>query len=207
MSLEERYREVVRRVGGRARLVAVGKGHPASALQELYALGQRDFGENRVDEMRAKAQALPRDARWHFLGNLQRNKLKEILEVGATVHSFDRPELAGALRDAPLLVQVHLGGGTHRNGLAPEEVEPALRRMALAGAPAVGLMLLPPQGEDPRPHFRRLREMRDALLPRWPFLVELSMGMSEDYEAAIEEGATMVRVGRAIFGDRAVRPK
>lgn len=186
MSLDERYRDVARRIGGRARLVAVSKGHPVSALQALYALGQRDFGESRADEMRAKAQAMPRDARWHFLGNLQRNKLKEILETQATVHSFDRPELAAALR----------------NGLAPARVEPALREMALSGAPAVGLMLLPPRGEDPRPHFRRLRETRDALLPRWPFLADLSMGMSDDFEVAIEEGATMVRVGRAIFGER-----
>ncbi|MEA3199321.1 MAG: dependent protein [Thermoplasmata archaeon] len=200
MSLAERYQDVARRVDGRARLVAVGKSHPVSALQELYALGQRDFGENRVDELRAKAQALPPDARWHFLGNLQRNKLKVLLETGALIHSFDRDELAPLLRDHPVLVQVDFGTG--RNGVAPERIEETLLALSHAGVPAVGLMLLPPRGEDPQPHFRRLRALRDELLPRWPFLVELSMGMSEDFEAALEEGATMVRVGRAIFGER-----
>lgn len=203
MSLADRYHDVARRVAGRAKLVAVSKGQPVEAVRALYDLGQRDFGENRADEMRGKWQALPRDARWHFLGNLQRNKLKILREVGATIHSFDRAELAPFVRDVPVLVQVHLGGGEHRNGVALDAVEPLLRALDAERVPAVGLMGLAPLGEDARPHFHRLRLLRDELAPRWPFLVELSMGMSDDYEAALAEGATIVRVGRAIFGERA----
>ncbi|HWH08968.1 MAG TPA: YggS family pyridoxal phosphate-dependent enzyme [Candidatus Thermoplasmatota archaeon] len=194
MSLEERYREVARRVGGRALLVAVTKGQPADAVRRLYDLGQRDFGENRVDELLAKAAALPGDARWHFIGNVQRNKAK-LLARASLVHSFDRPDLARAWPRVPVLLQVDFTGREDRSGLAPDALAPALEACRAAGVDVRGLSTLPPQDGEPRRWFRELRRLRDGLGLR-----ELSMGMSADYEAALEEGATMVRVGRALFG-------
>lgn len=212
MSIAERYHDLRRRADAAARaagrdpagvrIVCVGKGHPIEALREAYDAGARDFGENRADELRAKAQALPADARWHFVGHLQSNKLKVVLEANALIHSLDRGDLADRMRGRAALLQVYLGGEGERSGVAPAKVEEALLALSRGGVPIVGLMVLPPKGEDPQAHFRRLRMLRDELLPRWPFLVELSMGMSEDFEAAIAEGATMVRLGRALFGER-----
>lgn len=182
------------------RLVAVVKGQPAEAAVALHALGERDFAENRAEALLDKARALPADARWHFIGNLQRNKLRTLAQARPLVHSFDRPDLADAWpAGMDVLLQVHLGGSEHRNGLPPEAVEPALAALEKAGVACRGLSLLPPRGEAPRPHFARLRGLRDALAPSWPALRELSMGMSGDFEEAVEEGATMVRVGRALF--------
>lgn len=192
-SLEERYRDVVRRVAGRAMLVAVTKGQPASAARALYDMGQRDFGENRADEMLAKAAALPEDARWHFIGRIQRNKVK-LLARTHLVHSFDRPELSSTWPSVPVLLQVDFSGAEGRGGVAPTDVGPALATCQAAGVDVRGLSTLPPKDDDARKWFRELRALRDA-----HGLQHLSMGMSADFEAAIEEGATMVRVGRALF--------
>lgn len=195
MSLQECYHEVVRRVAGRATLVAVTKGQPVEVVRALYDLGQRDFGENRVEDLLAKADALPPDARWHFIGNVQRNKAK-LLVRAALVHSFDRPDLAHAWPRVPVLVQVDFTGREDRNGMAPSALPDALAACRAAGVDVRGLSTLPPQEGDPRRWFRDLHALRDA-----HGLKELSMGMSADYEAALEEGATMVRVGRALFAD------
>ncbi len=189
-------------------LVAVSKTQPPEAIREAYAAGQRDFGENYVQEWREKAEALADlpDLRWHFIGSLQTNKVKYLAGKVALVHTVDREELgreiakrwekAGAR--ARVLVEVNLGGEASKGGCAPEAV-PALVE-ALRALPALdvaGLTCIPPPEDDPRPHFRTLREMRDRLGLR-----ELSMGMSGDYPVAVDEGSTIVRVGTAIFGER-----
>jgi hypothetical protein len=192
-------------------LVAVSKSQPVEAIREAYAAGQRDFGENYVQEWREKAEALAGlpGLAWHFIGSLQTNKVKYLAGKVGLVHTVDREELgreiakrwekAGAR--ARVLVEVNLGGEASKGGCAAVSV-PALVEL-LRGLPAievVGLTCIPPPEEDPRPHFRQLRALRDRL-----GLVELSMGMSADYPVAIEEGATIVRVGTAIFGERARR--
>jgi len=192
-------------------LVAVSKTQPADAVREAHAAGQRDFGENYVQEWRDKADALADlpDLVWHFVGSLQTNKVKYLAGRVGLVHTVDRLELgreiakrwekAGAR--ARVLVEVNLGGEASKGGCAPEaapELVAALR--ALQALDVRGLTCIPPPEHDPRPHFQALRRMRDRL-----GLVELSMGMSGDYPVAIEEGSTIVRVGTAIFGERAPR--
>jgi hypothetical protein len=192
-------------------LVAVSKTQPAGAVREAHAAGQRDFGENYVQEWREKAEALAdlQDLTWHFIGSLQTNKVKYLAGRVGMIHTVDREELgreiskrwekAGAR--ARVLVEVNLGGEASKGGCA-EGAVPGLVEL-LRGLPAievVGLTCIPPPEDDPRPHFRTLRGLRDRLGLR-----ELSMGMSGDYPVAIEEGATIVRVGTAIFGERAPR--
>ncbi len=190
-------------------LVAVSKTHPAAAVRAAYAAGQRDFGENYAQELVAKRAELADldDARWHFIGRLQRNKAKDVAGA-ALIHAVDGAPLADALaRRVPagarqdVLVQVNIAGETTKAGVSPDEA-PALVD-AIAALPAlrcVGLMTMPPpvaQPEDNRPHFRAL-----AALARRLGLAQLSMGMSDDFEVAVEEGATLVRVGTAVFGAR-----
>jgi pyridoxal phosphate enzyme (YggS family) len=189
-------------------LVAVSKTHPAEAIREAYAAGQRDFGENYAQEWREKADALAdlADLRWHFVGGLQTNKVKVLAGRVHLVHAVDREELARELSRrfgqkgavARVLLEVNTGGEATKSGCAPADA-PALAAAvrALPDVELRGLMGMPPPEDDPRPHFRLLRELRDRL-----GLAELSMGMSADWPFAIEEGATIVRVGTAIFGER-----
>ena len=201
-------------------LVAVSKTQPASAIREAYEAGQRDFGENYAQEWREKAVELADlpGLVWHFIGGLQTNKVKVLLPpprpggAGAPavtwVHTVDRLALAqelsrkAAARGAPVrvLLEVNVGEEASKAGCTPDEV-PLLAEAALR-LPALelrGLMCIPPAAGDPRPHFARLRELRDALGLALP---DLSMGMSGDYPAAVDEGATLVRVGTALFGER-----
>jgi PLP dependent protein len=192
-------------------LVAVSKTQPAAAIREAYAAGQRDFGENYAQEWREKADALAdlADLRWHFIGGLQTNKVKYLAGRVAYVHTVDRVELAreiakrSAARGATtrVLLEVNVGGEGSKEGCAPGDV-PRLAAdvRGLAGVELVGLMCIPPPADDPRPHFRTLRALRDGL-----GLPELSMGVSGDYREAIAEGATLVRIGTAIFGARPPR--
>jgi pyridoxal phosphate enzyme (YggS family) len=193
-------------------LVAVSKTQPLEAIREAYAAGQRDFGENYAQEWRAKADALADlpDLRWHFVGGLQTNKVKYLAGRVALIHAVDRMELAeeisrrwvkaGAV--ARLLLEVDLGGEDRKAGCAPAEVGPLAEQVrVLPAVELVGLTCIPPPDDDPRPHFRALRALRDRL-----GLSELSMGMSADWQVAIEEGATLVRIGTAIFGARPARP-
>jgi pyridoxal phosphate enzyme (YggS family) len=192
-------------------LVAVSKTQPAGAIREAYAAGQRDFGENYVQEWREKAEALADlpGLAWHFIGSLQTNKVKYLAGRVSMVHTVDREELgrevakrwekAGAR--ARVLVEVNLGREASKGGCAAADVPVLVERLrALPALDVAGLTCIPPPEEDPRPHFRELRALRDRL-----GLAELSMGMSGDYPVAIEEGATIVRVGTAIFGERARR--
>ena len=200
------------------RLVAVSKTFPAQAVRDAYAAGQRDFGENRVQEALQKiGETTDLTIRWHLLGHLQSNKARKAGPAFAMVQSVDSVELiqkldvaaADAGRAPELLIQVDLAGEATKFGVPPAEV-PRLFEAAAAcrAAHVVGLMTLPPvpdTPEDARPYFRRLRALKDEWLAAGvpaPMLRELSMGMSGDFEVAIEEGATIVRVGTAIFGSR-----
>jgi pyridoxal phosphate enzyme (YggS family) len=190
-------------------LVAVSKTQPAEALREAYAAGQRDFGENYAQEWRDKADALAdlAELRWHFIGGLQTNKVKYLAGRVAAIHTVDRVDLAREISRrfaakgvvARLYLEVNVGGEASKSGCAPGDA-PALAEAvrALPSVEVVGLMTIPPPGDDPRPHFRALRALRDRL-----GVAGLSMGMSADWKIAIEEGATCVRVGSAIFGERA----
>lgn len=186
------------------RLVAVTKGRPLEAVRALHDAGQRDFGENRADELAEKARSSLPGVRWHFIGNLQRNKLRRLGPVAPLVHSFDRVDLVEAWpAGVDVLLQVNVAGEAQKNGIPPADVEGALAALDKGGVRCLGLSLMPPLVDDPernRPHFRALRQMRDRLAPGWPALKELSMGTTADFPVAVEEGATFVRVGRALFG-------
>jgi PLP dependent protein len=200
------------------RLVAVSKTFPIEAIREAYAAGQREFGENRVQEALEKiAAGGDLEIRWHLLGHLQTNKAKKAAPAFSTIHSVDSVELlqkidaaaADAGRTPELLIQVDLAGEATKFGLTPADVPPLFDAAARCrSARTVGLMTLPPipeSPEDARPWFRRLRELRDQWLAAGvppSMLAELSIGMSGDFEVAIEEGSTMVRIGTAIFGSR-----
>jgi pyridoxal phosphate enzyme (YggS family) len=200
------------------RLIAVSKTWPAEAVRAVAGLGQVDFGENRVQELLGKADELADlPLRWHAIGQLQRNKAAAVARLGAVVHSVDRSSLAAALARAAeaaghrldVLVQVDLGGPAGeeaaRGGATPADV-PALAD-AIAGLAALrlrGLMAVAPRGEDPAPAFARLAALSERLRADHPDAVELSAGMSGDLDEAIAAGATLVRVGTAIFGDRAL---
>lgn len=202
-------------------LIAVSKTRGAEEVAAAAAAGARDFGENYVQELVAKAQALagrPEAApRWHFIGHLQRNKAKHLAGLCTLIHSVDSPRLAAEIAHRaapaggrqPILLQVDLGGEATKSG-CPEPDLPALVEavMGLQGLDWQGLMTITPLTEDPeeaRPYYRRLAALRQELLDRGlppANLRHLSMGMSNDYEVAITEGATLVRVGTAIFGPR-----
>jgi hypothetical protein len=203
--------------GGEVRLVAVSKHQPIAAIEEARAAGQRDFAENYAQELERKRAALAdAEIRWHAIGPIQSNKVK--LVVGcAWIHTIDRASLLDAIERRAaatgstqrVLVQVNVAGEPGKSGIAPADVAALLDRFAaLAHVRCDGLMLIPPLAdpEATRPHFRALRQLRDELAciarPHVD-LRELSMGMSEDFEVAVEEGATMVRVGTALFGPRA----
>ncbi len=216
MSVGERLRALRARLPPRVTLVAVSKTHPPEAVREAYAAGQRDFGENYAQEWRDKAAALADlpDLVWHFVGSLQTNKVKLLLGAAppraAWVHTVDREELARELSKratargagVKVLLEVNVAREPQKAGCAPEEVPRLAAAVgALPGLELRGLMCIPPAEGDPRPHFRALRALRDGL-----GLPDLSMGMTADWEAAVEEGATLVRVGTAIFGARPPRP-
>lgn len=189
------------------RLIAASKTKPAAAVRAAIDAGVADVGENYVQEAQAKRAAVGAGAAWHLIGHLQRNKAARAAEVFDCIQTVDSAALGGALsrhaaaRGRPLrvLVEVRLGGEATKSGVEPAALPALLAALRLPGLLVEGLMTVPPpaDAEAARPHFRALRALRDAAGLR-----ELSMGMSDDFEVAIEEGATMVRVGRAIFGER-----
>jgi PLP dependent protein len=211
MTVAERLAAVRAALPAGVTLVAVSKTQPAEAIREAYAAGQRDFGENYAQEWREKADALADlpELRWHFVGSLQTNKVKYLAGRVHAIHAVDREELAreisrrfarkGAV--ARVLLEVNTGGEATKGGCAPADA-PGLAEAvrALPSVELAGLMCIPPPEDDPRPHFQLLRRLRDALGVR-----ELSMGMSADWRVAVEEGATLVRIGTAVFGERPAR--
>jgi PLP dependent protein len=189
-------------------LVAVSKGRSAEAIREAYDVGQRDFGENRAPEMAEKAALLPSDIRWHFIGSLQTRQAKVAAPHTYLLHSLDRTRLitvwAGRPGPPPALLQVNIAEEPQKHGANPDEVRELLGQAGSVGVSCVGLMTMPPQvrrGEENRKWFSALAEMRRELSGDFPQLTQLSMGMTDDYEVAIEEGATLIRVGRAIFDE------
>lgn len=193
------------------RLVAVSKKQPLEKLRAAYAAGQRDFGESYAQELAEKAAALADLAglRWHFIGHLQRNKAKLVAPTAALIHALDTGELGRELvkrsagRTIACLIEVNVGREAQKHGCMPEAVSALATELgAVAGLSFEGLMCIPPAGLAPRPFFAALRALRDQLAPLAKTPLELSMGMSEDFEAAIAEGSTLVRVGTAIFGPR-----
>ncbi len=215
-AVRARVAEATARAGrpeGSVRLLAVSKTKSEAQIREAYAAGQRDFGENYAQELATKATALAdlKGVRWHMIGPLQRNKAKLVVPVAKVVHTVDRAELAeelskraaGTGKTPQVLLEVNVAGEASKAGCTPEgAVGLAALVRGLPHLDLVGLMTIPPDTDDrelARPFFRRLRELRDAL---GGGLSELSMGMSHDFEIAIEEGATIVRVGTAIFGAR-----
>jgi hypothetical protein len=205
------------------RLVAVTKTQSPETIQAAYDLGLRDFGENRVSEAEGKVEVLPTDIRWHMIGHIQSRKAKHVVPLFDFVHAVDRPKIAryldrhaeGREERLPVLLECNVSGERSKYGFAAErwssdeDQRDALwaavgEIVSLPRLCVKGLMTMAPIVDDPeeaRPVFRRLRELRDALAGDFPRgdWHELSMGMTDDFEVAIEEGATLVRVGRAIF--------
>ena len=223
--VRERVGDAALRSGRRpedVRLIAVSKTFPMAAIREAYEAGQRDFGENKVQETLQKIEAAAdMQIGWHLIGHLQSNKVRKAVGGVGWIHAVDSLDLLRRVDEVAreqggtvrVLLQVDLALEATKHGAPVEEV-PALLSAAreMRGAIVSGLMLLPPQvdrPEDARPWFQRLRELRDQWVEHGTpatLLQELSMGMSHDFEVAIEEGATMVRVGSAIFGSRFYAP-
>lgn len=194
------------------RLVAVSKLHPSTAIVAAHDAGQMDFGESRAQELDAKlAQHPPSGLRWHFVGRLQRNKVRLVAGRVVLIHSVDRAALAesiaahmrttGGCQD--VLIQVNVTGEERKGGCRPADLSALAERIAgLDGIRVTGLMTIPPLAAEPDAVFDRLRALRAQLAATVPGVVELSMGMSNDFESAVTHGATIVRVGTAIFGAR-----
>jgi pyridoxal phosphate enzyme (YggS family) len=223
-AIQERIAAAARRAGRLSAdiaLMAVTKTHPPEQIREAYSAGLRLFGENRVQEFAAKTGELKdlSEAQWHMIGHLQTNKAARAVELFHVVDSVDSVKLAEKLNAAaqaagkklPVLIEINVGGEAAKSGVAPGSHELEDLLLASPKFEALefrGLMTVPPFSDDPeqaRPFFRKLRELRDAIasrkLPRIS-MQQLSMGMSHDFEVAIEEGSTCVRVGTAIFGER-----
>lgn len=226
MSIEENYQRVLlavraaeehaNRPAGSVRIVGVTKTVGRAEVDRGYAAGLRDFGENRVQDAKAKfASPLPSDAHMHLIGYLQTNKARDAVALFDTIHSVDRPELVEALerraaqidKRIRVLVQVNIAGEEQKHGCEPADAQSLIRLIVECPHLQIdGLMTIAPlvgDAEAARPVFRGLRDLRDQISagdPRFT-LPELSMGMTNDFQVAIEEGATMVRIGRAIFSE------
>lgn len=224
LAIQQQIADASRRAGRSAAdiaLMAVTKTHPPERIREAYAAGQRLFGENRVQEFAGKASALSDipAANWHMIGHLQTNKANKAVELFQAIDSLDSVKLAEKLDAAartlnkklPVLIEINVGGEAAKSGIAPNSRDLEDLLLAASSLEALqfrGLMTVPPFTDDPegaRPYFRALRELRDAIaahkLPSLSMDV-LSMGMSHDFQVAIEEGSTCVRIGTAIFGER-----
>ncbi|MGB6223742.1 YggS family pyridoxal phosphate-dependent enzyme [Haloferula sp.] len=196
-------------------LLAVSKTFPASSVQEALNAGQLDFGESRQQEAAGKVEVLPKEIRWHFIGKLQRNKVRKVLADFGCLHSVDSLKLAAHIdriageddRHPEVFLEVNLAGEENKGGFLVDEIHRDLAKLAaLENLSIRGLMVIPPAVDEPeqaRAWFVKARELRDELRQESGLdLPDLSMGMSGDFEVAIEEGATIVRVGSAIFGGR-----
>lgn len=225
--VRENYREVLKRVqeackrAGRdskeVTLIAVSKTKPVSMIEELLEENVLDFGENKPQELRDKYEVLPKEIRWHMIGHLQRNKIKYVVDRACLIHSVDSLKLAEAIQEeakkrgivVPVLVEVNAAGEESKFGIRPEETLDFVKEISVfPNLQVQGLMTIAPFVENPednRIHFRKLYnlfiDIKDRNIDN-VLMCNLSMGMTNDYEVAIEEGATMVRVGTGIFGER-----
>ncbi len=223
-AVRHRVDEAARSAGRRpadVRIIGVTKTHAPELARAAVVAGLPDLAENRVQEWRAKAPLVP-GARWHLVGQLQRNKVRHVVGQHVLVHTVDRRSLVDALSQRAqllgvlqrALVQVNVGDDPAKGGCAVNEtldlVAYARHRAHLAVEGLMTMPPMPPPGRDPvvaaRPHFATLRGLRDEVQSRFPEVVHLSMGMSDDLEAAVEQGATMVRIGTALFGARGQGP-
>lgn len=215
----ERIERAARRVGrapSEVRVVAVSKTVPADVILLAVDAGVTDLGENRAQELKQKAAVIGDRAVWHFVGPLQTNKVRHVVGVARLIHSVDRLGLAEAVArrarslgvHQDVLIEVNISGEDTKHGLEPGTALPVAERVAELGGIAVrGLMTMPPitrDAEESRPYFKELASLRDRLVERLPEATELSMGMTADFEVAVEEGASIVRIGQAIFGPRSV---
>src|SRR5207249_4806336 len=204
-----------RRAVDEIELVAITKTHPAEKVREAIEAGQTLFGESRVQEARAKIPELPSNLRWHFVGHLQKNKIRHALPLFEMIHSVDSFGLAQDMNriaeeegmHSRVLLEVNVAGEGSKFGFAPDRLREQMEELlALPRLSIEGLMCLPPLAEEAeasRKYFVQLRELRDAIEKEFQVkLPQLSMGMTNDYSVAVEEGATLVRVGTAIFGER-----
>lgn len=201
-------------------LVAITKTHPAEKVREAIEAGQTLFGESRVQEARAKIPELPSNLRWHFVGHLQKNKIRQTLPLFELIQSVDSRELAQDINRIAeeegmhprVLLEVNVAGEGSKFGFVPDKLRAEMESLlALPRLSILGLMTIPPlakEAEASRKFFVQLRELRDCLQTEFHVdLAQLSMGMTQDFAVAVEEGATLVRVGTAIFGERSKRKK
>ncbi len=185
-------------------LVVVSKGRSVGEIRELYDAGHRIFGENRAQELASKAPELPSDIQWHFVGPLQRNKVATVRPLVVRLHSLDRMRLAeawvrGGVQAPAAFLEINLAAEPQKHGFSPAEAVGAADEIIGLGVDLQGVMSIPPVGEPAAPYFRQLVQLRDELASRHPMIVEVSAGMTDDFEEAIRAGATTIRVGRAIF--------
>lgn len=218
--LQENYRKVAATIAEGVRLVAVSKYKTVEEIKAVYDLGQRVFGENKAQEMRAKQQQLPPDIEWHFIGHLQRNKIKYIINYVSLIHSIDSLELLAEVNAAaatknrvvPCLLQFHIAQEESKFGLSLEEAETLLRSEAYASmqnmriSGVMGMATFTSDTTQVRGEFASLRRifehLRQTYFAQDAHFKEISMGMSDDYRIAMEEGSTLVRIGSSIFGAR-----
>ncbi|MDR2086798.1 MAG: YggS family pyridoxal phosphate-dependent enzyme [Dysgonamonadaceae bacterium] len=220
MSISARLNRLKNELPENIRLVAVSKFHPETAIQEAYDSGQRIFGESRVQELLPKYEHLPKDVEWHFIGHLQLNKVKQIAPFIDTIHSIDSVKLLSEVnkeaakfnRQINVLLQIHIAQEEHKFGFSFDEVEELLKTGVFATFPylhlsgLMGMATFTDEKEQIRQEFHGLnvffQQMKAAYFPSGASFHELSMGMTDDYPIALEEGATIVRIGSKIFGPR-----
>lgn len=224
MSLQQNLKEIAGKIPAGVTLIAVSKTQPAENISELYAAGHRVFGENRAQELAMKYDVLPKDIQWHMIGHLQTNKIKYIAPFVHLIHSVDSEKLLAEInrqasrlgRIIPCLLQVHIAEEETKFGFSPDEVRQFLASPGLDEMKNVtvrglmGMATFTSDEEQVRREFRMLRllfeKLKGSALPPGVTMQELSIGMSGDFQIAIEEGSTMVRVGTAIFGER-IKPQ
>jgi len=198
-----------RRPGDEVTLVIVSKGQSVDSIRALYDRGERDFGENRAQELAAKVGQLPGDIRWHFVGPLQSNKARIVRPIVTLLHSLDRPELGSVWMKGPglappALLQVNVGEEPQKHGVDPAGAVRIFADLVAIGIDLAGLMAIPPFAGNPeamRRYFVEMRRLASLVEKDHPGRSALSMGMTDDFEVAIQEGANFVRIGRAIFSD------
>ena len=216
MSIEENYLGIKKEIPESVTLVVVSKTHPVEAIQRIYDLGHRDFGENKVQEMVEKAELLPKDIRWHMIGHVQSNKIRQMANFVHLIHGIDKAKrlkevqkrAKNASRVQDVLLQVKIANEDTKFGMTLQEAKEVLNAENVAkmqNVNIVGLMGMATFTEDReqvREEFQALKKLYDELKTEFPQIQHLSMGMTADYQIALEEGSNMLRVGSAIFGAR-----